>query len=229
LKTGNMYYGVKPYNPFVGCLNGCIYCKPSFVRQVRRVYYCQGRKCRKCFDFVPHEHPERLLLPVPTGKVIWPCAHGDIAFADPSFIRQIIIKTQRYPDKTFYWQSKNPLRFAQYLNDFPKSNTILLTTLETNRDEGYGKISKAPLPSIRYNDFKNLNWDRKVLTIEPILEFDHDIFLSWIKDVNPEAIWIGYNSKPKSVQLPEPPKENTLAFIKAIYNYGYEVRIKTMR
>lgn len=46
-------------------------------------------------------------------------------------------------------QSKTPSCFQKYLSFLPE-NTYLLTTLETNRDEGYEKISKAPKPSERY-------------------------------------------------------------------------------
>ena len=224
----NMYANVRTWNPFLGCKFDCIYCGPSFKRMVRRVYFCQGRKCDSCRDFVPHEHPDRLETMPTTGGIIWPCSHGDITFAKPAFIKKVIERTLQYPQKVFYWQSKNPSCFKQYLPYFPE-NTILLTTLETNRDEGYNRISKAPMPSARYNAFLELKWTRKIVTIEPILDFDPAIFWDWMVQLNPEAIWIGYNSKPRAVNLPEPPREKTLRFIETLEAHGIEVRRKTMR
>jgi hypothetical protein len=228
-KEQNMYRGVKTWNPYLGCKFDCIYCEPSFKRMLRRVFECQGGKCIGCRDFLPHEHPDRLLKPFPSEKVIWPCAHGDISFARPEFIVQVIKKTQEYPMREFYWQSKSPACFNQYLTIFPQPQTILLTTLETNRDEGYDRISRAPVPSERYKAFRDLQWPRKIVTIEPILDFDPEILLQWLKEIAPESIWLGYNSKPASVKLPEPALEKTMAFIEQLKNAGLKVREKTMR
>lgn len=225
----NMYGGVKTWNPHVGCKFQCVYCIPSFQRMVRRVYFCQGKTCTDCRDFLPHEHPDRLARGIPGGKVIWPCAHGDVTFARSEFITQVIEETRKYPEREFYWQSKNPSCFNQYLRLFPQPGTILLTTIETNRDEGYDRISKAPMPSVRCKAFRDLDWPRKIVTIEPILEFDQEIFFQWLTEIAPEAIWIGYNSKPASVQLPEPEPAKTIAFIQELKEAGFNVREKTMR
>ena len=115
------------------------------------------------------------------------------------------------------------------MDDSPKDNVILITTLETNIDQEYDKVSKAPLPSKRYEEFKNLAWERKTVTIEPIIEFDHDIFLNWIININPETVWIGYNSRPKSVQLNEPSLEKTKEFIEALRKNNIIVKEKEMR
>ena len=226
---GRMYASVVTWNPFVGCRHACTYCRPSFMRMVKRVYHCQGAKCTGCRDFEPHEHPERLEGPLPTGSTVWPCAHGDIAFADPAFIRRVIARTRDYPGRTFYFQSKAPACFEQYLSDFSQGNTILLTTLETNRDQGYGAVSKAPVPSVRCSDFRRLQWPRKIVTVEPIMDFDVDSFAEMILSVHPEAAWVGYNSKPGSVRLPEPPLEKTERLISVLREAGIEVRPKLLR
>jgi hypothetical protein len=83
----------------------------------------------------------------------------------------VIERATKYPDRLFYWQTKNPACLSQYVDFFPE-NTVLLTTIETNRDAGYREISKAPLPTQRYEDFLNVKWPRKIITIEPILDFD---------------------------------------------------------
>jgi len=227
----NMYKDVKTWNPQVGCKFDCTYCKPSFQRIVK---WSAGMRdnCSGCKGFRPHQHEERMDR-IPGAGTVFVCGNGDISFAKPVYVRKIISAIQeritKHPDQQFYFQSKNPKCFEQYLCDFPKDNTILLTTLETNRDEGYNQISKAPVPSKRYADFKAVAWHRKIVTIEPILDFDQDVFLRWIQDIGPEAVYIGYNSRPEAVQLPEPDQEKVDRFIAALKDKNITVKEKTMR
>jgi hypothetical protein len=133
-----MYAEAKTWNPFKGCLFGCTYCEPSFQRQAKR----QRQNCDECYRYVPHYHPERLRT-IPGEKIIFVCGNADLAFCKPSFTREIIarIKEQNKgrPDKTYYFQSKKPSCFSPFLSEFPE-NVVLLMTLETNRDEGYGAV-----------------------------------------------------------------------------------------
>lgn len=130
--------------------------------------------------------------------------------------------------KVYYIQTKRPKYCGQFLDELPPE-VVLVTTLETNRDEGYKAVSKAPPPTVRYQQFIDLDWPRKVLTIEPIMDFDHDVFLKMIVELDPEYVWIGYNSKPKQVQLPEPSMAKTERLIDALEAKGIEVRRKTLR
>lgn len=219
---GKMYTDVKTWNPQVGCKYDCTYCRSSYKRLLHRVWACQGMKCDGCRDFLPHEHPDRLkIFPSKQFQTIWACAHGDITFEKPEFIRKVIAKANRHPDREFYWQSKNPVYFEQYLSFFSVRNTIILTTLETNRDEGYSIVSKAPLPTARYRAFRELDWERKIVTIEPIMDFDEDVLSSWVMEI----VWIGYNSHP-NVKLPEPSLSKTMKFITRIESARIEVSKK---
>lgn len=222
MTKSRMYPETKTWNPFKGCEFDCIYCEPSFKR-ICRLY----NKCFYCKEYTPHEHPERLDR-IPSGKIIFVAGNGDISFCRPRFVHIIIETIKKHPDKTFYLQSKDPACFGRYIPVLP-SNVILVTTLETNRDEGYEKISKAPKPSERYKDFLALKYPRKVVTIEPVMEFDLMVFIAMIGRINPEYVWIGYNSKPKAVQLPEPSKEKLKRFIKELRATGIEVRGKDLR
>ena len=105
----------------------------------------------------------------------------------------------------------------------------MLTTLETNRDQGYRKVSKAPRPSVRYEQFKALDYPRKVVTIEPVMDFDLRTFVAWIRSIRPEYVWVGYNSKPESVTLPEPSEDKLQAFVNRLLDAKIEVRGKTLR
>ena len=213
----------KTWSPYVGCRHGCIYCIPSFQRQAKR----QKNRCMSCYNFVPHFHPERLKKPLPkterVNEFIFACDFGDVTFAKPEWMKLIIDRIEQLPDRTFLIQSKNPSCFSRYT--FPK-NVILGTTIETNRDELCLKISKAPPPSKRYEKMKQLVHKRKSVTVEPIMEFDLPVLVSWIKNINPEVVYVGYDNH--SCGLQEPPLEKTLRFIDEVGKFT-EVRKKTLR
>jgi hypothetical protein len=228
-EIANMYPEAKTWNPFKGCAFDCAYCGPSFQKQAKR----QKRLCEDCYTYTPHCHGHRLTGSVPSKPIVFVCGSADISFCPPDFTRRIIERvkdnTKRSrKSKTFYFQSKRPEYFEQFLDEFP-DNVILLTTLETNRDRGYEAISKAPPPSVRYQQFKALDYPRKVVTIEPVLDFDLRIFATWIRNIRPEYVWIGFNSKPKSVTLPEPLEDKVQKLIDRLLDAGIEVRGKTLR
>jgi len=224
---GRMYENTKSWNPFVGCLFGCTYCTVSFQAIMKR------QTCKLCQEYKPHEHPDRLDK-IPAGyPIVFVCACGDISWAHPDFVKEILVTIRVYQREhsgrqTFYLQSKDPGCFSQYRSYLNKS-FVLVTTLETNRDEGYSKISGAPPPTLRWRRFKDIDYDRKIVTIEPVMDFDLSPFLEMILDIKPEKVYIGYNSRPAEVHLPEPPIEKVLELIKGIQEAGIEVVPKDLR
>ena len=186
------------WNPFTGCLFDCIYCKASYRDIVGR-----WTKCPDCKAYVPHYHPARLGR-LPSDRVIFVLSNGDISFCDPAFVDQMVdvMKNDKRKDRVFLLQSKEPACFTNILERLPE-NTILMSTLETNRDAGYSAVSKAPLPSQRFQDFLRLACPRKALVMEPILDFDLGVILEWATKLKPEAIFIGLESKRKC-RLAEP-------------------------
>lgn len=220
-----MYDGAETWNPFKGCLFDCTYCGPSFQLQSKR----QMHLCDKCYEYKPHCHSDRLDK-IPSTAIVFVCGNSDISFCPPQFTRQIIDAVVQHKPRTpkaFYFQSKRPSYFEQFLTQFP-NNVILITTLETNRDTGYTAISKAPPPSERYKQFKELNYPRKVVTIEPVLDFDEDIFFQWIIDLTPEYVWLGLNSKHMTVQLPEPSPQKLCRLVRRLNDANIEVRGKEL-
>lgn len=175
---------------------------------------------------------ENRLPSIPSTKIVFVCGSGDISFCDPKFTLKIIevIKNhnKRCSHKTYYFQSKRPAYFKKFLTVFPE-NVILLTTLETNRDSGYRKVSKASLPSKRYNQLLELDYPRKVVTIEPVMDFDLKVFSQWIVDLAPEYVWLGYNSRPKQIRLPEPSVEKLRKFVRILSTAGIKIRPKDLR
>ena len=227
IKSTNMYESAQTWNPFKGCRFGCTYCEPSFKRQAKR----QKHNCPECYEFTPHKHPERLPK-IPNAEIVFVAGNGDISFCDLAFVRQIIAaikkKNLKRPDQVYYFQTKRPEYLARFTGEFPP-NVILVTTLETNRDEGYGTVSKAPPPSMRYAQFKRLDWPRKVVTVEPAMDFDVEEFAEWLISLKPEYVWLGYNSRPRSVSLPEPTKEKVMALVGRLKQAGIRVRGKELR
>jgi hypothetical protein len=225
-EMSHMYASTKTWNPFVGCLHDCTYCGPTFKAQLKR----QKRRCQDCYNYKPHIHRDRLKT-IPSAKIIFVVGNGDICFCPIQFIREIIDRVKEHNKrclyKTYYFQSKNPGCFKHFMRDLP-DNAILLTTLETNRNKGYRKISKAPLPTARFKDFLKLDYPRKVVTIEPVMDFDLDIFTEWVRQIKPEYVWIGYNSKPKQVSLPEPEPAKMQQFIENLKKFT-AVRGKELR
>jgi hypothetical protein len=187
------------------------------------------QKCNACARYSPHEHIGRLSR-IPSEKSIFVCEDGDIAFASPSFMKQVleVMRADKRKDRIWFMQSKKPDCFRQYLGLLPE-NTYLVTTLETNRDAGYERVSKAPKPSVRYKEFLALGWEKKIVTVEPIMEFDPEIFAEQIRSIRPRAVFIGYNSAPKEVMLPEPPLKKTLKLIGELRSLGMRVYEKDMR
>jgi len=221
----NMYNkSVKQWNPFIGCRNDCVYCQSSFQSQLKR---WAKKNCEKCYHFIPHIHPGRLTQKLPKTKYmqfIFTCASSDITFCPTDYLAEIIARIRREPDKTFLIQSKNPKTFNRV--SFP-DNVILGTTLETNRDDLYDGISKAPKPSCRYQDFLEVKHHVKMITIEPVINFDVDVMISWVENVNPCMIWLGYDSR--NNHLPEPKLDKVKTLHWELGRRGFTVILKTIR
>ena len=221
-KVENYYKGTVSWSPFQGCEFDCVYCKQSFQRQAKRKLH----DCLKCYNYTPHAHPERLEK-VPNDMVVAVCGNSDVAFCKSGYMHRMIevMNNDERKGRIWFVQSKNPKCLEPYLKDFPK-NTVLLTTLETNRDEGYDKVSKAPPPSVRYEMFRDLPYSRKIVTVEPIMEFDFRIFVDWIFSIGPEAVYVGYESSRYEMPFSEPHMEKVIDFVATLRTNGVRVMTK---
>ena len=115
------------------------------------------------------------------------------------WIKKVINHCKDYPENTYLFQSKNPMRFVKLRDDLISLNCILGTTMETNRQELLN--NKAPSIHER-SDAMTIKGFRKMITIEPIIDFDVVPLISEIKRINPEFVNIGADSK--NHNLPEP-------------------------
>lgn len=224
-KQNNMYkLAIDQFPVHTGCEHDCYYCGSSFQAQLKRY---GKNNCQFCYEFVPHGHPERLdenLLKTQYMQFIFVASSGDIAFCPTDYLKQIVARIRKDSDKNFLIQSKDPSTFNRV--KFP-SNVILGTTIETNRDTLYSGISKAPSPSQRFKDFAEVDHPLKMITIEPVIVFDLDTMVSWMKEIKPCMIWLGYDSKKNN--LPEPELKKVRELHWELSRAGFVVILKTIR
>ncbi len=232
-------YSENVYFPdvFKGCKHDCVYCRPSFQRQAKR----QRKRCQKCYDFVPHNHFERMIGKSPATKgsqIVFFPKGGDPCFATGEELDSMFGYVLLNPQTTFFMQTKNP-QFLWFRQQLPP-NLIVSITLETDANSFmyfenwknpsdynyYSEISKAPSPQDRFWSFLFVNYPRKAITIEPILQFTLNLFVDRIQRLHPEFVYVGYDNH--GCHLPEPSLADTERLIVELRKFT-EVRLKTIR
>lgn len=221
----NMYpQSIRQWNPFVGCLYNCNYCKKSFQAQLKR---WAKKNCRQCYEYRPHNHQERLFQPLPKtrpNQFVFACACSDVTFCERSYFERIIQVMAEKRDTQFLLQSKNPIIFGDF--SFSK-NVILGTTIETSRDVSGTGISLAPDPRDRYEAMLELKHNARAVTIEPVMDFDVTELLSWIVEINPIWVQIGYDTR--KTGLREPPLYKVDQLSEDLTDSGISVYKKLIR
>jgi DNA repair photolyase len=128
------------------------------------------------------------------------------------WISQVLSHCRKYPGNKYLFQSKNPQRFKDFMDIFP-DNTTLCATIETNR---LGFNDCAPPVTERQWHIQQERFP-VMITIEPIIDFDLDILVNWLKDIEPFQVNIGADSC--GHDLPEPPKTKIEALIKELKRF----------
>ena len=213
----------KTWNPVTGCLHYCRYC---WARRLALTKLKNTKKYRNGFSPQIHENEFRKRF---NGDFVFVSDMGDL-FGDwvpEEWILKVIEHIKKFPDTDFLFLTKNPKRYHEFIDYFPE-NAILGATIETNRDDLYREhnISRAPLPSERYKAMKALDWPKKFVSIEPILDFDLNEFATWIREIRPIMVYVGYDNY--NNKLPEPRLEKTLRLIKELSEIT-TVKTKTIR
>jgi len=225
LSGGRMFrFVTRTWNPISGCLHGCRYC---WARKL-----AEGKlkgSARYGDGFVPRFNEGELRTGFRPGEVVFVSDMGDMfgSWVPKSWIGAVLNHIRKFPRAYFLFLTKNPGRYCEFLDEIP-GNVILGATIETNRDDLYLKyqISKAPLPSARYKAIVDLDWDRKFVSIEPILDFDLEVLASWIEEVRPLVVAIGYDNYGN--RLPEPPLDKTHRLISKLREFTFVIT-KTLR
>jgi len=201
-QKGNMYpFVTHTWNPIKGtCPHQCSYCYvPSVLRgQPWGELRLDGKALKENLG---------------QGNFIFVGSSTDMwAYAVPfEWLTLAVRHCYAYPKNRYLFQSKNPARFSEF--DYPNDmNIILGTTIETNRD--YSFISKAPATYYRKVEMARIDKIPKMVSIEPILDFDVPDMIAWMHEIQPEFVSIGADSK--NHHLPEPPAYKVKALIDAL-------------
>lgn len=210
---GQMYPWVNiTKNPIRGrCPHACTYC---YVPHSRAKHLYKGK------PYLVESFFEKGLG---KGKTIFIGSCFDIWANEiytnhPYWVGSILRYCKKYPDNTYLFQTKNPWLLFWYA--LP-ANSIVGTTAETNRPTS--QISKAPNPRARLNGLSEIKSETKMISIEPIMDFDLDKFICAIEYVAPKFVSIGADSKGHG--LPEPPAGKVKELIQELEKFT-EVKVK---
>lgn len=214
-QQGNMYPDIDKTRNFIGgqCPYKCGYCYVNALKRfpiIKKKYSGKPRLIEKEFK-----------KSLGNGKYIFIGSCFDMWADDVpgQWITKVLEKCKKYNNK-YLFQTKNPKRFWGFAPKFPK-NSILGTTIETNRQELIKDISKAPTVQDRQHFIGHPL--PTMISIEPILDFDLDIMVNWMKDIEPKFISIGADSKGHKLQ--EPSNQKIEALIKELRKFT-EVKLK---
>jgi len=134
-------------------------------------------------------------------------------------IEKVLEHCRRF-DNEYVFQSKNPARFLEFIERYPKKS-MLGTTIEADRY--LERISQAPDISNRVRAMKRVKC-RKFISIEPVLQFDLERLVGMIFQIQPSFVTIGADSK--NHNLLEPNGEQVRQLLKRLGKFT-EVRPKT--
>jgi len=214
-----MFEGLRTWNPWFGCFHNC-YRGGCWAK--RRLAHRLGKKldCQECYDFKPHLHPERLKR-IPSDPRIFVVAHGDLfgSWVPHNIITTILTVCNSKPKETWFFETKNPRRYIDFIGWFPE-NTVLSTTIETNRRYSSEIRGFTPSPIERFEAIRELTRYIKFpvhVSIEPIMDFDLEVMVAWMRTLKPVKVAVGYDSL--NNHLPEPPKSKTMQLIKELEKF----------
>ena len=140
----------------------------------------------------------------------------------PEWIQRTIDHCLKF-DNTYLFQSKNVYNMLKYL---PSSmNAIVCTTVETNR--WYPSVMRfSPTPQARIVSITNTVFPIYI-TIEPILDFNLDVFVRLLRSCHPTQVNIGADSGGN--ELPEPSSEKIIALIEMLQEFTVISRKRNLK
>lgn len=213
-------------NPLGGkCSHNCSYCYMKFppfdkIEKYQGIHYVDQKELDKIAKI--------------KNKTIFVCSATDL-FANNvewEMIQKIIGVCLCNPNNVYLLQSKNMPRLRHFLNVYrylPSDKFIIGTTIETNRENSvvttiscFDRVKELVL-MMTSNPFL-----QRIISIEPILDFDVEILLRWIDDIRPKFVSIGADSKAyrHGIKLPEPGWNKVQELISGIKGLGIEVKEK---
>jgi DNA repair photolyase len=127
------------------------------------------------------------------------------------WIEKTLLICDNFTENKYLFQTKNPKNIRRIL----AHESIVCITIES--DIYYKDVMKnSPMPLLRFEESKYIRHPLYI-TIEPIMDFNIDLFHLHLKDLNPVQINIGADSGNNN--LPEPPKEKILELISELEKF----------
>lgn len=201
-QKGNMYgFITHTWNTIKGkCPHNCSYCYMKRFKQTEL-----------------HFDEKELKTNLGKGNFIFVGSGCDM-FAESiggKWIEKTIRKCLEYNQNEYLFQSRNISKLVIWIPIiFSYPNFTIATTIETNRENN---LSVTPNKYDIDLYFKRQDV-KKMITIEPIMDFDLVPFVEMIKNCNPIQVNVGANSIPK-IKLPEPEPEKVLELISELEKF----------
>ncbi|AMD30656.1 DUF5131 family protein [Acidilobus sp. 7A] len=213
----------KSWNPVTGCPHLCTYC---WAMKLLEGKLKDSPKYRN--GFKPTFHPEELLKArFRPGDTVFVVDMGDL-FSDAmprEWVEAVLRRAREFPSTRFMFLTKNPARYSEFLDVLPR-NSVLGVTIETNRDDLARSVSRAPPPSRRHEAMSELRWPYKYISVEPLMDFDLEVMVSWAADIRPVSAHVGYDNW--NSRLPEPPLWKARELVRRLSAITY-VSVGSMR
>lgn len=211
ISKGNMYdFVTHTWNTVKGaCPHRCSYC-----------YMKRWGKQRE-----PYFDNKELKTDLGEGNFIFVGSSCDL-FAEMvpgDWIEKTIQKMNEHDNK-YFLQSKNPERIAHYRHKLYKKALVICTTIETNRMQPE-YMGLTPSPHERA-DIMNAFSQPKMVTIEPIMEFDTFEMVELIKRCEPLQVNIGADSGRN--KLPEPTFDKVMDLISRLGEFTRVIQKKNL-
>ena len=206
IRKGDMYKFIDfTWNPIKGkCLHDCSYC---YMKQINPNAN------------LPRLAEHELNTYLGYGRSIFIGSSTDM-FAEniPSeWIKRVLDycyqNSNMEQPNTYLLQSKNPKRFLEFINHPLMKRVVFCTTIETNRF--YPEImNNAPKIGERVEAMEEIArlGRSTMVTAEPLMRFDREEMVSFIRRCSPKLVNIGRNSC-RRIVLPEPTQEEVQQLI----------------
>jgi protein gp37 len=217
----NMYDWVDfTHNHLAGaCPHACTYC--STQDMARRFPAMHDR-----YSGPPRIIEKELSVNYGSGKTIFVenCSDLFAGGIPGDMIVSVLNHLLEFPNNIYFIQTKNPGRVINFYYGLPVK-CLVGTTAETNRNTV--EFNRAQSPWLRMNSLHEFRIDpvRKFLTIEPIMKFDLDQFVTGILWADVGKIFIGADSK--NHHLPEPTGPEIKALVEGLRKAGKKVVLKS--
>lgn len=157
------------------------------------------------------------------------------------WIERTLEHCRAYPNNKYLFQTKNPERFFEFWGLYPMEvladgiangsalqQVVFGTTIESNfsyfnTPQGNILFSNAPSPLKRYQAMSRIIGLPRMVTIEPIMDFDVDVMVGWMEDIKPS--WVNIGADSQGYSLPEPSADKIARLVCALREFT-DVKLK---